>query len=803
MKKLILCILISMLFSRELRVEFHSENDWLYARSWAGGTTFYNGVSYGAGLAGDSNLETDDVSNVDIHFSNNPDSMSTATIYSTIADMELDSIGCYEDVLGFLDVEWYTIADNSLDDASGICSSAPNNYCDFCDTLVYDVTFPQLGLGQFPGIAQDVSDPDNPRRLNLIFFEESDGNQLWDPVDVIDGNYEYLQVMASDYDPTGMTYNGLEGYEQDVMYFGWFRKRPGQEWMSSLPAVLEFRNFWNLNYFVMGSGDQMVEMYWEHENTEAEMQELSHYNIMRRTSTDGVLEIVAEVPAGTQQYIDTGLENGVRYDYYLEGVSPSGDILLTSETLSAIPEISVMNTALTGHWMDGNDNPYLPYGVSTFNDIWGYTSEDGTEYALVGGYDGTYIVDVSSNLPDPFLVSFVPGSYSTHRDIKTNGHFMYTGTEANLPHLDSLLNDVYYIQPQGVQVVDIENPAEPVVVNEWDGVVQSHNLMEADGYLYVIGSSDLNSVDGTQESWGLHNLIILDLENPADPQMIGHWDGQYLHDVCVKDDLLFGCAIYSNSMIVFDISDKTNPVEITSWGGVPSAHSCWVSEDGNTIFTGSETTGGHIMSFDITDINNIGYLDEWTPPGGSSYSAHNVFVKGDFLYISYYVYGLQILDISDPANMERVGVYDTYPLSGSYIYSGAWGTYPYLPSGNIITSDRTFGLYVTDFQEENLNMEATAVTPADFELLSVYPNPLNPETQVRFYLNSSGSVRLNVFNIQGRIVQSSELGVLSQGNHTVKFDGSNLASGIYFLRLSKLTNQNASMSNGLPITILK
>ena len=63
-------------------------------------------------------------------------------------------------------------------------------------------------------------------------------------------------------------------------------------------------------------------------------------------------------------------------------------------------------------------------------------------------------------------------------------------------------------------------------------------------------------------------------------------------------------------MYAFDISDKTNPTVITSWPGISHAHSCWVFEDGNTLFTGSETTGGHIMSWDVTDLSNIEYLDE-------------------------------------------------------------------------------------------------------------------------------------------------------------------------------------------------
>ena len=160
----------------------------------------------------------------------------------------------------------------------------------------------------------------------------------------------------------------------------------------------------------------------------------------------------------------------------------------------------------------------------------------------------------------------------------------------------------------------------------------------------------------------------------------------------------------SSRMYAIDVSDKTNPTLIHQWSGVSSAHACWVSEDGNTLFTASETLGGHVMSWDVTNVwvGNVNLLDEWLPTGGENWSAHNLFVKGDYLYISYYVYGLQILDISDPLNMTKVGHYDTFiEQQNTYIFSGAWGTFPYFNSNKIVISDRATGLYVVEF--ENLD----------------------------------------------------------------------------------------------------
>ena len=107
------------------------------------------------------------------------------------------------------------------------------------------------------------------------------------------------------------------------------------------------------------------------------------------------------------------------------------------------------------------------------------------------------------------------------------------------------------------------------------------------------------------------------------------------------------------------------------------------------------------MSWDVTGLENenVNLLDEWLPTGGENWSTHNLFVKGDYLYLSYYVYGLQILDISDPLNMIKVGHYDTFiEDSNTDMYSGAWGAFPYYNSNKIVISDRSTGLYVVEFE---------------------------------------------------------------------------------------------------------
>ncbi len=74
-------------------------------------------------------------------------------------------------------------------------------------------------------------------------------------------------------------------------------------------------------------------------------------------------------------------------------------------------------------------------------------------------------------------------------------------------------------------------------------------------------------------------------------------------------------------------------------------------------------------------------------------------------------------------------------------------------------------------------------TPANFQLAQNYPNPFNPLTTISYSLPVGGTVFLKVFTIDGREVATLVRENQSVGAHSVQFDASNLASGVYLYRL--------------------
>ncbi|MBZ0263447.1 T9SS type A sorting domain-containing protein [bacterium] len=105
-------------------------------------------------------------------------------------------------------------------------------------------------------------------------------------------------------------------------------------------------------------------------------------------------------------------------------------------------------------------------------------------------------------------------------------------------------------------------------------------------------------------------------------------------------------------------------------------------------------------------------------------------------------------------------------------YGYVWGDDP--------NEAETFGFQ----RSANAVDERSELQPGEFNLEQNYPNPFNPSTRIDFSLQRAGAVQLTVYDLMGREIATLVDRVMAQGRHTVNFHGEDLASGVYFYKLS-------------------
>ncbi|MBX7216489.1 MAG: choice-of-anchor B family protein [Candidatus Kapabacteria bacterium] len=311
----------------------------------------------------------------------------------------------------------------------------------------------------------------------------------------------------------------------------------------------------------------------------------------------------------------------------------------------------------------------------TYSALTGYAAPDGREYALLGGFTGTYVIDVTEA---PLkLVSFIPGPTSLWREMKTWGSYGYVVSEGG----------------SGLQIIDLTQlPLKAFLLRADTAAFRTAHTISVEGnHLYVNGTN--------VEAGANQGTLIFDLSvDPTRPRLVGKWTGRYVHDCSVRNDTLYAAAINDGQLdIVYLGKDRKSPVQVANiqYPGA-GTHNAEATTDGRYILTSDEvgSTPKTLKVWDRTNIQSIKKVADWTPVPGEI--IHNVHIKGNHAFIAWYTAGTRVVDITDPANPVQVGYYDTYPEAGEF-FAGNWGTYPYLPSGKILSSDMQTGLHVFTF----------------------------------------------------------------------------------------------------------
>jgi choice-of-anchor B domain-containing protein len=323
-------------------------------------------------------------------------------------------------------------------------------------------------------------------------------------------------------------------------------------------------------------------------------------------------------------------------------------------------------------------------GTGLYSDGWAVT-QNNRQYAYIGHYgnnNGIHIVDVTDP-SSPFLVSnFKSASgWNDFRDVdleqKGGGRrtFGFFSSDSG----------------GGVVVANVSNPAQPVEIFRITSAHQGHNnvhTLSVDGnYLYEADSRS-------------STIKVFDIKNPASPKFVRNIVSATsdVHEVTALNGRLYVAGIFNDPRVeVYDISqvgDLGKPV--TRLGTVFSgtrAHTAWPTEDGQFVAVAHEKQGGNLSFWNISNPASPQLAWSIQLPTSQSYCVHQVMIKGNRLYASWYQAGIYVYDITDRYNPVLLGNYDTYagPVNG---YDGAWGVFPYLGDDKILGFDMQGGLFI-------------------------------------------------------------------------------------------------------------
>lgn len=275
---------------------------------------------------------------------------------------------------------------------------------------------------------------------------------------------------------------------------------------------------------------------------------------------------------------------------------------------------------------------------------------------------------------------------------------------------------------------------------------------------------------------------------------------------CLNDSLIYsfygGWNTYENIIQVYNINSRSwffaNPIP-----GTPGRRSFACGMEGNTIYICGGYSGGFSNDLwtGVVDGDNPGKIT-WSRraplavntsrPGGAA-------INGKFYVVTGELPGAVVNDsVAVWAEENNQWIYiDGKPAATSNLNNcvigrqirsnNAASIQLWFPGGSFRgeTTRPLESLVISSSSEDHKTVDFTSsVLPTRFELYQNYPNPFNPVTVIKFDVPIDSYIRLNIYDITGKLVTELASGFYRSGTYELRFDAVNLSSGIFFCKFS-------------------
>lgn len=317
-------------------------------------------------------------------------------------------------------------------------------------------------------------------------------------------------------------------------------------------------------------------------------------------------------------------------------------------------------------------------GLTTLGSV--PVSENLRDLAVTGQYvvavnrDGLLVFDVSApQLPQQIASLPLPDGYR----VRLDGDIAYVSSDA-----------------AGLQVVDISDVHNPVLMGSFDTAGSTDAVTVVGNYAYLGQSTD--------------GLVITDISNPNAVHVVGQAGGGSVGETLLIGNYLFAADWYTPALRVFDVSNVSDPVEV---GSIPDFVAVDLATDGVHLFATRflvDTQLYYLHVFDLTDstsplelstmtishhvleleyanghlfapefydtgLHIINVTDPFNPFEDAFYPidwSEDIWIQGNYAYVTAFHEGLIVLDISDPANPTVAGSFHEVFQFGDVAVSG-------------------------------------------------------------------------------------------------------------------------------------
>ena len=363
------------------------------------------------------------------------------------------------------------------------------------------------------------------------------------------------------------------------------------------------------------------------------------------------------------------------------------------------------------------------------------------------GYAGLWIIDIK-NPYNPIAISNInTGGFTV--DLYVQDTLIYLLNKSNV----SIDNN------RGLWIANIQNIQTPELISHHIGIVkgpqgsyeQNNSITKSQSFVFITQPN--NSLNDS-------TLEIIDVSNPSNPytRAIYHCSHTPM-DVCIMDTILY-LATFFGGIELIDISNIENPTLISNILNIAQ----YVTYQEPYLY---------VMARNLYIINVDNPLN---PSIISTTNTSSTGSRGDFYVNGRYCYWadglLGIIDVSNPI----------HPFEISTFITQDWALDIKVNNDIMYCAQNDEGVLI--LKNNLLTQVGDELNPDTFILFQNYPNPFNPYTNIMYSIEKTSSINLSVFDILGREIRILINEEQLPGSYNVKFDGSNLPSGLYLYKLT-------------------